>query len=214
MSMKSNLSGIKDEFQQDGKLLEGAFRVEILLKRYRHIITIVLCIILGAFVWYGVSSYMEGKRVQKATKAYAKLLEDSRDEEALEILGQVSPELYDLYTYVNAHGDMSKLEKLVSSQNEFVRMLAVYELASGKASSALEDKELRKNLASYVADLEKVGEGPLKNLALLQEAYLYFLDSKPVEAHQKLMLIPSQVSPVLQSSVNMFKHYQPNQSQE
>lgn len=214
MSMKSNLNNIKDEFQQNGKMLEGAFRVEILLRRYRRLIALIICVILGFFVWYGVSSYMEGKRVQEATKAYAKLLEDSRDEEALKSLEQASPELHDLYVYVNAHGDMSKLEKLVSSKNEFVRTLAIYELASSKASSALEDKELQKNLASYVADLEKVGEGPLKNLALLQEAYLYFLDSKPMEAHQKLMLIPSQVSPVLQPSVNMFKHYQPTQVKE
>lgn len=214
MSVKSNLNNIKGEFQQDGKMLEGAFRVEILLRRYRRLIALIICVILGFFVWYGVSSYMEGKRVQEATKAYAKLLEDSRDEEALKVLKQVSPELHDLYLYVNAHGDMSKLEKLVLSKNEFVRTLAIYELASSKASSALEDKELQKNLTSYVADLEKVGEGPLKNLALLQEAYLYFLDSKPMEAHQKLMLIPSQVSSVLQSSVNMFKHYQPTQAKE
>lgn len=214
MSAKSNLNNIRDEFQQDGKMLEGAFRVEILLRRYRRLIAIGVCVIFGVFVWYGMSSYMESKRMQEATKAYAKLLEDSRDEEALKALQQASPELYDLYAYINAHGDISKLERLVSSKNEFVRTLAVYELASSKASSAIEDKELQKNLASYVADLEKVSEGSLKNLALLQEAYLYFLDSKPMEAHQKVMLIPSEVNPVLQPSVNMFKHYQPNQAKE
>ena len=35
MSLQSNLKGVKEEFKSDEKLLENAFRLEILWRRYR-----------------------------------------------------------------------------------------------------------------------------------------------------------------------------------
>lgn len=211
MSVKLKLKNIKDEFQEDGKMLEGVFRMEILYKRYRRVIIFILCLAVCVCVSYVMRLYFEDKRVNDATRAYAQLIENSSDEEALKKLAKASPELYDLYRYANARGDDSQLETLTSSTNAFVRSLAIYDLASNKAGAALNDGDkLKDKLDSYIVGLDQVSGVSLKNLALLQEAYLYFLAGSPKEAHQKLMLIPSQVDSAIQPSVMMLKHYQPN----
>lgn len=209
MSLKTDLKDIKEEFNKDEKLLESAFRLEILWRRYRkYVILLILCM-FGTGIGWIVNDYMVSKRAQEASLAYAKLVENATDKEALQALKNASPALYDLYRYSNAHGDIAVYESLVDSQNEFVRTLARYEVASYKASALLEkansEDSYQATLAQNIESLEKTTSSSLKDLAILQEAYLLFQANKPQEAHQKLMLI-SENSPLYREAM-MLKHF-------
>ncbi|TLD81773.1 hypothetical protein LS68_001755 [Helicobacter sp. MIT 05-5293] len=199
MSLKQNLKTIKQEFDQDEKMLENAFRLEILARRYRRYLIAIAVILVAIGVWYGVSHYLKAQHTHQATAAYAKLLEDSTDSEALKALEKASVELYDLYRYSNANED-EVFQSLTHSKNELVRILATYELASIEAGKA--DKEGKLN----TANLDATPNYPLKDFALLQEAFLLFNHHQAQNARDKLLLV-SQPS-ILQEEVDNLRHYQ------
>lgn len=197
MSLQSNLKSVKESFDRDEKILESAFALEILWRRYRKFIIAFLICAVGAIVWWYVSGYMQEVRAKEASAAYAKLLVDSTDKNALETLEQKSPALYDVYRFFNTHNDMATYEELTHSSNAFVRSLAQYELASLRASELIDSqnggiKDVKNTdaLMQNITNLESTKLASLKNFALLQEAYLLFQADKVKEAHQKLMLIP------------------------
>ena len=86
MSLQSNLKGVKEEFKSDEKLLENAFRLEILWRRYRKYVFVALFCGAVALSWWGVSSYLSAQKAQQATEAYMALMQDSENKEALESL--------------------------------------------------------------------------------------------------------------------------------
>lgn len=195
MSLESNLKGVKESFSNDKKILESAFTLEILWRRYRkYVIAIIVCGAV-ALIWQTIDSCLDSQRSKEASAAYLKLVEDSTDMQALESLKKASPALYDMYSYFNANGDISIYERLVNSSNEFVRSIARYEVASLKASD-LDLLENQKKDGDSVAitqslqDLENTKPTILRNLAILQEACLLFDLNRIDEAHQKLLLIP------------------------
>ena len=79
--------------------------------------------------WFGISSYIQAQKAQEASAAYAVLMQDSENKEALESLQKASPNLYDMYMYFNANGDKANYEKLANSQNKLIKNLAKYEMA-------------------------------------------------------------------------------------
>ncbi|TLD97515.1 tetratricopeptide repeat protein [Helicobacter jaachi] len=208
MDLQTNLKGIKESFDNDEKMLENAFRLERLWRKYRtFIIVLVLCII-GALIYWQVAQYLDSKRAQEASSAYDKLTQNAEDKEALQTLKQSSPQLYDLYQYFNAHGDRAVYEGLLDSQNDFVRLLAQYEMASLQAGAILEANEASKpneDINALLQPLDSIKSANLKDLATLQAAYILFKANKIDQAHQKLMLIP-QDSP-LRNEATMLKHY-------
>lgn len=199
MSLKQNLKTIKQEFDQDEKMLENAFRLEILIRRYRRYLIAIVVILVAVGVWYGVSHYLKAQHTHQATAAYAKLLQDSTDDEALKALEKANVELYDLYRYSNANDD-EVFRSLIHSKNELVRILAAYELASIEAGKA--DKEGKLD----VTKLDVTPNYPLKDFALLQEAFLFFNHHQAQSARDKLLLI-SQPS-ILQEEADSLRHYQ------
>ncbi|WP_369695786.1 tetratricopeptide repeat protein, partial [uncultured Helicobacter sp.] len=105
MSLQSNLKSVKESFNSDEKLLESAFALEIMWKRYRkYIITLLICMV-GVGIWWLVSNYIQSQKAIKASAAYERLISDSTDKEALESLKDASPALYDMYRYFNANND-------------------------------------------------------------------------------------------------------------
>lgn len=219
MSLQSNLKSIKASFDSDEKLLESAFTLEILWRRYRkYIIALLVCgAILG--IWWLVSTYIDNAQKQAANAAYTQLIEDSTDEAALEKLKKSSPALYDMYRYFNANGDENVYQSLLDSENTFVRQLAQYEVASMQASALLDslskdgknDAQNSVLVSQNIESLERTKPTVLKHFALLQEAYLLFNVNKPKEAQQKLILIPED-SMFYNEAVNL-KHLHISSSQ-
>ncbi|BBB19595.1 hypothetical protein [Helicobacter cinaedi] len=207
MSLQSNLKGVKEEFKSDEKLLENAFRLEILWRRYRkYVYVAVVCGAVG-LGWFGISSYIQAQKAQEASAAYAVLMQDSENKEALESLQKASPNLYDMYMYFNANGDKANYEKLANSQNKLIKNLAKYEVATLNLSEKIQDKDTIKNtdFTGEFKSLENVEYKALRDLAILQEAYVLFQQDKIAEAHQKLMLI-AENSPFAAEAM-ILKHY-------
>mgnify|MGYP001043709171 CR=1 FL=1 len=206
MSLQSNLKSVKESFNSDEKLLESAFALEIMWKRYRkYIITLLICMV-GVGIWWLVSNYIQSQKAIKASAAYERLISDSTDKEALESLKDASPALYDMYRYFNANNDSAVYEALADSQNAFVRSTAQYELASIQASKLLEANDIdESSLNQGLASLERTKPTSLKELAILQEAYLLFKANKVKEAHQKLILIPE--NSAFYNEAVIFKHF-------
>lgn len=207
MSLQSNLKEVREEFKSDERILENAFRLEILWKRYRKYIFVALFCVAVALIWWGVSVYMQEQRAKEASAAYAVLTQDSENKEALESLQKASPKLYEMYKYFNANGDKAVYEELQNSSFKLIANLAKYEAATLSLSEKLKDKEAVKNadLTGEIQSLENVEYKALRDLAILQEAYVLFGQNKVKAAHQKLMLI-AENSPFAAEAM-MLKHF-------
>ena len=212
MNLQSNLKGVRDELQKDEKLLENAFRLEILWRRYRKYVFGLIVIAVGFGLWWAISDYMQQNRAKEASSAYDKLIVDSHNQAALDTLKNASPKLYDVYRYFNASGDKTLYEELSHSQLDFLRDVARYELASINASQTIQNLKDNDDKAHFKAQisqdlqsLERTKEGALKDLAILQEAYMLIVAGDTEQAHQKLLLI-SPNSPFAQEANNL-KHY-------
>lgn len=190
MSLRSNLKQVKEEFKSDEKMLENAFRLEILWRRYRKYVYVALLCGVCGLVWLGVSSYMQAKRAQEASAAYAILAKDSQNKEALESLRKASPQFYDVYRYFHANGDRAVYEELKTSQNALIKGLAQYELATLELGEMIGGKDMaHADFSKVFHALEGVEYTALKDLGILQEAYVLIKQDKITEAHQKLALI-------------------------
>ena len=100
MSVKNDLTQIKNEFDKDGQILENAFRFEILLRRYKKSLIALLVLVMAGIVYMGASSYLTQQRHTKANEAYREILK-AQTPELLETLKQNSPILYDFYLYTH-----------------------------------------------------------------------------------------------------------------
>lgn len=207
MSLQSNLKAVKEEFKSDEKILENAFRAEILWRRYRKYVIVLLLCGIGFGVYLGIESYLRTQKAQAASSAYAKLVENATDEKALLELKNSSKELYELYRYFNASGDKAVYEELANSQNKLIANLAQYELASLNASASMTESSLSESSIQEALSLglDSVKQANLRDFALLQEAFLLFKADKIKEAHQKLLLIP-ETSP-LSGEAKLLRHY-------
>lgn len=205
--MQSNLKEVREEFKSDEKILENAFRLEILWRRYRKYVFVALFCGAIALIWWSVSLYMQTQKAQEATKAYMTLMQDSENKEALESLQKASPNLYDMYRYFNANANKAAYEELANSQNKLIKNLAQYEVATLNLSEKIQDKNTIKDadLTGEFQSLENVEYKTLRDLAILQEAYVLFQQNKITEAHQKLMLV-AESSPFAAETM-MLKHY-------
>ena len=109
--------------------------------------------------------------------------------------------------YFNANGDKANYEELTNSQNKLIKNLAQYEMATLNLSEKIQDKDAIKN-ADFTGEfksLENVEYKALRDLAILQEAYVLFQQDKIEIAHQKLMLI-AENSPFAAEAM-ILKHY-------
>ena len=89
MSVKNDLTQIKNEFNKDGQILESAFRFEILLRRYRKSLIALLVLIVAGAVYMGVSSYLTQQRHTKANAAFREITK-AQTPELLETLKQIA----------------------------------------------------------------------------------------------------------------------------
>lgn len=187
------LNAIKQEFKQDEKMLENAFKLERLVKKYKYWL-IALAVIL--LLWLGyrtIYNAMQESRAQKISALYDEFLQNPNNELLQTQLKEQARELYDLYQL--SHRDsthdtqatQSALEELATSANPLVQQLASYDLAS----------LTRK-------DLDKIG-GDLADLAIIQRAYLLLQNESIQEARTLLDTI--KVDSTLYGLAAQMKHY-------
>ncbi|WP_299328975.1 hypothetical protein [uncultured Helicobacter sp.] len=192
-SVKSDaiLQGIKQEFEQDEKILESAFRLERLVKKYKYYL-IALVVLIVAWVGYrSVYGVMTENKAQKISALYTELTQNPDNTLLQDQLQAESKGLYDLYTLMRIdlaqEGAETHLKELVDSPNPLVRELATYELASLK----------QENLSQV--------SGVMADFAKIQQAYLYLSKNQIPEARKELESIG--LDSALYGIASQMKHY-------
>jgi hypothetical protein len=195
LSLKDNISMVKDELSAEEKFFENAIITERFLSKYKKpligVATIVAVAILGN-VGY---NYYTNTRAETANSALLELQAHSNDQKALQTLKENNQKLYDLYTLSQAikSGDAKGLESLKNSQAPEVSDIASYQLAS-----------LEKNvngLSTYANNPDAINN----EMALIQSAVLLIQENKVDQADRKLAAISSE-SP-LYSVAKALLHY-------
>ncbi|OBV29495.1 hypothetical protein BKN38_05905 [Helicobacter sp. CLO-3] len=152
-----NLNAIRQEFQQDEKILENAFRLERLFRKYKYwiIAVVALIVIWGAYAI--IYDTLREKKAQEISALYDELVQNPNNEVLRKSLQEKAPELYDLYALklaLESSEPSDALRALKDSQNPIVKQIAEYELASIE----------RKGLEAI--------KGAFGDFAKVQEAYL------------------------------------------
>ena len=176
MSIKDDVNYVKQELSGDEKVLESAFKLESLYKKYKfHLWGVVAALILF-FGAQTVMNAMHQAKLEKANEAFLVLQSNSSDADALKVLEENNPALLELFTYAQAvqQKDIKALEALSSSKN------GVVSDASGYTASILNKKPSDSKL--------------YKELALFQEAYLAIVAGDIKTAQNKLELIDDRSS--------------------
>jgi hypothetical protein len=176
VSIKDDVNYVKTELSSDEKVLESAFKLESLYKKYKMVIWGVAGALLLFFV---VSTGMEALRQSKleaANQALLTLQQKADDAEAMKVLKENNPSLYELYMLSQAakKQDITALKALSGSQNDIVADMSRYSI--GTIEKKPEDSKL------------------YKELAYLEEAYLAIKSGDTQKAKNKLELIDERSS--------------------
>lgn len=130
MSLEQNVHYIKDELNNNEKILEGLIRFESWFKRYKILIVVLLATLVSWLVVYNIMNYYQEKQQLKIANFYEKAL--LGDEIAIQSLKESQSKLYDLYLFQKAlsSNDKATLEQLQSSKDPIIAKLSKYQNAS------------------------------------------------------------------------------------
>jgi hypothetical protein len=185
VSLKENISMVKEELNAEEQFFEQAVKTERFVKKYKTpLIGLVVAVILAAVGTAGYNAYSASKR-SEANAAYTTLTKDPGNAQAQKTLKSEAPGLYAAWQMDRAlkSGDVKALQQLGSSAAPEVADVSAYEAAvKAQDMKALDAYAYRKN-AFY------------KDLAIIDGAVLLIKAGKVQEAHQRLKLVDAN-SPV------------------
>ena len=176
MSIKDDVNYVKTELSSDEKILESAFKLETLYKKYKFpIFGTVGAILLYVVVSTGMDAVKQS-RLEAANQALLTLQQKPDDASALSVLKEKNPALYELYSFSTAakKQDLKQLSVLGNSKNGVIADMSRYSVG------AIEKKPV--DSAYY------------KELAYLEEAYVAIKAGNAAKAKEKLALIDERSS--------------------
>lgn len=186
MGLKENIDAVKKEIGTEEKFLESVIKGERFFKRYKSYVIIAVVAIIIAVSAYLIMDTMNKNRLQASNEAYAKLLNNPSDKEALQTLKEKNERLYKFFTFQQAleNSDKEKLETLISyNQDPVISDLAAYQTNSKEKESEL-----------------------LAGFEVLEEGYALLKEGKTKEAKTQFSQIP--MNSPLQDIVQNLQHYQ------
>jgi uncharacterized membrane protein (DUF106 family) len=177
VSIQDDVKYVKKELSGDEKVLESAFKIEELYKKYKFVIWAVVVAVFLLFVGSTVMDAMKQSKLEDANSAFLTLQNKSDDAEALKTLKSKNPALFELYTFSKAakERDVKALNALSSSKNSIISDSAKYTIAA--------------------IDKKPVDSKLYKEMSLLEEAYTSIKAGDIKNAKAKLELIDGR-SPV------------------
>ena len=186
MSIKDDVNYVKKELSGDEKILESAFKVEELYKKYKFVIWGVVAALILAFAGKTAIDAMHEAKLAEANQAFLTLQTKADDTQALQTLKEKNPALFELFSYTQAvkKKDVKALNTLAGSSN------AVIADSSKYVAATLENKSSDSKL--------------YKELALLEAAYLAIKAGDVKSARSKLELIDERSSVSMLAS--LLKH--------
>jgi hypothetical protein len=171
VSIKDDVNYVKKELSGDEKVLESAFKLESLYKKYKFQLWGVVVALILFFGGQGVMTAMHEAKLVKANEAFLTLQSNSDDADALKVLKENNPALLELYNYAQAvkKEDIKALESLAASNNNVIADASAY--------------------TAGVLNKKPVDSKLYKEMALFEEAYLAILAGDIETAKNKLELI-------------------------
>ncbi|AKF25516.1 hypothetical protein YH65_09120 [Sulfurovum lithotrophicum] len=180
MSIQDDVKYVKSELSGDEKILESAFKLETLYKKYKLLIWGAAAAVLLFFVGTTAMEAIRDARLADANNAFLTLQKKPDDASALKTLKEKNPELFELFTFSQAakKQNVAALKALTSSKNEVLADSSRY------VTATLEKKETESKL--------------YKEMAELNAAYLALKAGNISHAKEKLELIDerSAVAPI------------------
>lgn len=166
-----NIADVKRELSSDEKVLESAFKLETLYKKYKFIIWAVLVGLLLFFVGRNVMQSMHETKLAEANSAFLTLQTNPDDSNALALLKEKNPALFELFSFsqANKKKNTKVLSTLQKSSNPVIADASAYTLA------ALEKKPSDSKL--------------YKEMSIIEDAYLAIKSGDIKGAKAKLSLI-------------------------
>ncbi len=171
MSIKDDVKYVQKELTSDEKVLESAFKLEGLYKKYKFVVWAVVAAVFLFFVGRTVMDAMKQAKLEEANTAFLTLQKAPDNKEAQETLKTKNPTLYELYSLSQAakKENVKALGTLTSSSNEIISDMSKYSVG------AINKKPVDSKL--------------YKEMALLEEAYLDIKSGNIKSAKAKLQLI-------------------------
>jgi hypothetical protein len=185
VSLKENISMVKEELSTEEQFFEQAVKTERFVKKYKKpLLAAVAAVVLAVAGTMAFDAYDASNRAA-ANEAYLTLQQDPSNAKAQKTLKANAPLLYEAWQMAAAvkAGDVKALQKLSSSVSPEIADVSTYEAAAdAKDTAALDAYAYRQN-AFY------------KELALIDEAVLLLRAGKTEEAHRRLNMVDTD-SPV------------------
>ncbi len=183
MAIKDDVKAIREQIGAEEQFLESVIKGERIFKKYKYpIIGLVAFVVLFAS-GYSFMDYLKEKNLNESNIAYERLRTNPNNKEALAILKDKNPKLYEVFLFSKASKAQSakELKEVVnSSVDPILKSLAVYELGDGDAKI-------------------------LKDVQILLRGYALLKDNKIEKAKETFSQI-ALTSP-LQNIVKKLSHY-------
>ncbi|PUE64936.1 hypothetical protein [Arcobacter caeni] len=174
MSIKENVDYVKTELSSEERFLESFVKSERFFKKYKTLIFAFVIIIIVGIISFFIKENIAQSNKLKANIAFNQVLQNSNDTEALAILKDKNPQLYDIALYLQA----KKEDKAIQISVPFLKELSKYQTAlSGKNISELDNLSMQNDFL-------------LKEFAIFNKALFLTNEGKFNEAKTTLALIP------------------------
>ncbi len=176
MSMKENVEHIKGELNSEEKFIESFVKVERFYKKYKTALLGGLAVVVVAVAVYSINSYTSTQSKIAANDAFATLMEDPNNNEALSILKDKNPILAQIIEAKKAQSE----EKTVAIDAQYLNKLSTY------------DEAIQKQDSAKLATLSMQNDFLLKEYALFQQALMLTQKGEYAKAKEALKQIPEQ----------------------
>jgi len=176
VSIKDDVKYVKTELSGDEKVLESVFKLESLYKKYK---IVIWGAVGAALLFFAVTTGLDSVRQSKletANQALLTLQNNPNDTEALSVLKENNPALYEVYIFSQAakRKDIKRLADISESKNDIIADMSRYTVG------AIEKKPVDSKLYT--------------ELVYLEEAYIKIKAGDMQEAKSKLALIDGRSS--------------------
>lgn len=162
---------IKEKLSGDEKVLESVFKLETLYKKYKFIIWALVIALILFFLGRAYMQSIHTSNLAEANEAFLTLQTKADDTEALAILKEKNPKLFELFTFTQdvKKENVTALKELGTSENMIISDASTY------VYSVLEKQPKDSKLYA--------------EMVLFQQAYLAIKAGDIKSAKQKLNLI-------------------------
>ncbi|WP_200762394.1 hypothetical protein [Nitrosophilus alvini] len=180
MSTKENIQILKEELSNEEKFLEQIIKVERFYKKYKKVIIGICIVAIVAALGYTAYDLKVSHDLKVSNEAYIKLQQNPEDKEALMLLKEKNPSLYNAFVFQKAlqKNDAEILKSIAAKNINVLSDIAKYQYAA----ISKDEKVLK--------DYRYTQDALLKDLAVLDEAFLLFKEKKIEEGKKLLESVP------------------------